>query len=139
MGTFKNTLLLIGRLLFSVIFAWGAYNHLSHITMMTHYAAVSGVPYARVAIIVTGLLLLLGSLSIILGWHTAIGAILIIIFLVPVTYQIHFLGMLHTTDIMQKQMQMINLMKNIGLVGGAIYIAVFGPGKYSLDGDQKKG
>ncbi|MCL4557266.1 MAG: DoxX family protein [Deltaproteobacteria bacterium] len=137
MGTFKNTMLLIGRLLFSVIFIEGAITHLTKTGYMARYAGAAGVPYPEIAIIITGLMLLVGSLSIVLGWKTALGSILLIIFLVPVTYQMHFLPMLHATDPMQAQMQMINFLKNTGLMGGAIYIAALGPGRYSIDGEKK--
>ena len=133
MEKYKNGLLLIGRVLFSLIFAFGAVEHLTKINAMAGYAASAGVPFPKLAIIVTGLMLLVGSISILLGWKISYGAIILILFLIPVTYQVHFLGMLHATDPMQKQMQMLNLLKNIGLIGGAIYIAFLGAGKYSID------
>ena len=133
MEKYKNGLLLIGRVLFSLIFAFGAVGHLTKINAMAGYAASAGVPFPKLAIIVTGLMLLVGSISILLGWKISYGAIILIIFLIPVTYQIHFLGMLHATNPMMKQDQMLNLLKNIGLMGGAIYIALFGAGKYSID------
>lgn len=134
MGAFKNMLLLVGRLLFSVIFVEGAIGHLTKINYMAGYAGAMGVPYPKVAIVITGLMLLAGSISIILGWKTTCGAIILILFLIPVTYQMHFLPMIHATDQMQMQMQMINFVKNAGLLGGAIYIALTGPGGYSIDG-----
>lgn len=137
MGTIKSIFLLIGRLLFTAIFIEGAVGHLTKTSYMAMYAHASGVPYPKLAIIVTGLMLAIGSISIILGWKTTIGAIILILFLVPVTYQIHFLGMLHATAPGQAQMQAINLLKNISLIGGAIYIAVFGPGGFSIDGNKK--
>lgn len=133
MERYKNGLLLLGRVLFSVIFIFGAMGHLTKVGYMAGYAGAMGVPFPKLAIIVTGLILLAGSISILLGWKISYGAIILIIFLIPVTYQMHFLPMLHATDPMQKQMQMINFLKNIGLMGGAIYIALLGAGKYSID------
>jgi putative oxidoreductase len=134
MGAFKNVLLLVGRLLFSVIFVEGAMGHLTKINYMAGYAGAMGVPYPKVAVVVTGLMLLAGSISIILGWKTAYGAIILILFLIPVTYQMHFLPMIHSATQMQMQMQMVNFLKNTGLLGGAIYIAITGPGGFSIDG-----
>ncbi len=133
MERYKNGLLLLGRILFSLIFISGAIEHLTKVGYMAGYAGAMGVPFPKLAIVVTGLMLLAGSISILLGWKISYGAIILILFLIPVTYQIHFLGMLHATDPMQKQMQMLNLFKNIGLIGGAIYIAFLGAGKYSID------
>ncbi len=133
MERYKNGFLLLGRILFSMIFAFGAMEHLGKVNAMAAYAASAGVPFPKLAIIVTGLMLLVGSVSILLGWKISYGAIILILFLVPVTYQVHFLGMLHATDPGVKQMQMLNLLKNIGLIGGAIYIGFLGAGKYSID------
>ena len=58
MEKYKNGLLLIGRVLFSLIFAFGAVEHLTKINAMAGYAASAGVPFPKLAIIVTGLMLL---------------------------------------------------------------------------------
>jgi|YelNatPaOPRAMG01_1025707.scaffolds.fasta_scaffold75137_2 putative oxidoreductase len=133
MEKYKDVLLLIARVLFSLIFISGAIEHLTKVGYMAGYAKAMGVPLPHLAIIVTGLMLLAGSISILLGWKISYGAIILIVFLIPVTYQMHFLPMLHATDAMQKQMEMINFLKNLGLMGGAIYIALLGAGKYSID------
>ncbi|MGC8866897.1 MAG: DoxX family protein [bacterium] len=110
MERYKNGLLLLARVLFSLIFISGAIEHLTQINSMAGYAASAGVPFPKLAIVVTGLMLLIGSIFVLLGWKTAYGAIILILFLIPVTYQVHFLGMLHATDPMQKQMQMTNML-----------------------------
>jgi putative oxidoreductase len=119
----------IGRVLFALIFLTAALGDFSQQTI--GYAAASGVPMANVAVPVAGILSLLGALSIALGYKTKVGAWLIVLFLVPVTFAMHkFWGI---SDPMMKQMQMVNFMKNMGLLGAALLIAYFGAGPISID------
>ena len=73
----------------------------------------------------------LGGLSILLGYKVKYGAWLIVIFLVPVTLALH--NFWAVQDPMQAQLQMAMFMKNIALLGGALLLAYFGPGPYSVE------
>ena len=120
---------LVGRILFSLIFLSASLSHFSAGSIA--YAASSGVPLASVLVPFSGVLALLGSLSIILGYKAKWGAWLIIAFLVPVTAMMHQFWTV--TDPMMQQMQMIMFMKNVSILGGALFITYFGSGAYSLD------
>jgi putative oxidoreductase len=86
---------------------------------------------ASIAVPVSGLIALLGGLSILLGYRAKIGAWLIVLFLVGVTPMLHkFWGI---SDPMVAQMQMVNFMKNVSMLGGALLITQFGSGPWSLD------
>ena len=41
------------------------------------------------------------------------------------------------TDPMMRQMQMIMFMKNVSMLGGALFIAQYGAGPWSLDARRK--
>ena len=73
---------------------------------------------------------MVGGLSILLGYRARLGAWLIILFLVGVT-PLHNFWAVH--DPMMAQIQMINFMKNISMLGGALLISQFGAGPLSLD------
>ena len=78
-----------------------------------------------------GVISLLGGLSVLLGYRAKIGAWLIALFLVIVTPVMHnFWGL---ADPMIAQVQMINFMKNLSMVGGALLITQFGARPLSLD------
>ena len=78
-----------------------------------------------------GVISLVGGLSILLGYRAKIGAWLIVLFLVLVTPIMHkFWGV---ADPMMAQAQMINFMKNLSMLGGALLITQFGAGPLSLD------
>jgi putative oxidoreductase len=76
----------------------------------------------------SGILILLGGLSIMLGYHARIGALFIILFLVPVTLIMH--NFWAVSDPAQVQIQQAMFMKNLG---GALLIFNFGAGPVSFD------
>ena len=121
---------LIGRILFSFIFILSGFGHL--FGQGADYAANAGIPMAPVLVPVGGLLAVLGGLSIALGYKPRIGAWLLVIFLLPVTFSMH--AFWAQTDPMMKQMHMAMFMKNIALLGTALVIARLGTGPLSLDG-----
>lgn len=125
----RGVLVLLGRFFFALIFLMSGPNHFSKQTIA--YAASQGVPLASIAVPFSGILALLGGLSILLGYRAKLGAWLIVAFLVPVTFMLHkFWGI---SDPMMAQMQMIMFMKNVSMLGGALLIAQFGAGPLSLD------
>ncbi|RMG27012.1 MAG: DoxX family protein [Methanobacteriota archaeon] len=122
---------LIGRILFSLIFITSGFGHIFNSGQMAGYAASMGVPMATAAVIITGIMILLGGFSILLGFKPKIGALLLVIFLIPTTFIMHaFWGI---EDPMQSQMQMIMFMKNISMTGAALLIYYFGTGPLSLE------
>ena len=120
--------LLIGRVFYSLIFILAAFGHFSKGSM--DYAAQMGVPMAQFLVPFAGVLSLLGGLSILLGYRAKIGAWLLVIFLVPVTFMMHrFWGPM---DPQMAMMQQIMFLKNLSMLGGALVIAYFGAGPCSL-------
>lgn len=137
----KNTMKyipLIGRILFSLIFLMsGIMGHLIGLSGTAAYAASQGLPMATFFVALSGIIALLGALSIILGYKAKMGAWLIVIFLIPVTFKMH--AFWTVTDPMQSQVQMAMFMKNLALTGAALMISYFGAGPVSIDaGKQAK-
>lgn len=120
---------LLGRLLYSLIFIASGPAHFS--AQMIGYAASQGVPLANLAVPLSGLMALIGGLSILLGYKSKYGALILVAFLLPVTFMMH--AFWNISDPMQAQIQQIMFMKNLALVGGALLIFQFGSGPLSLD------
>jgi putative oxidoreductase len=68
---------------------------------------------------------LVGSVTVILGYFTRLGALLILIFLIPTTLIFH-------TNFADR-IQMIMFMKNVSMFGGCLLLLASGPGRFSLD------
>ena len=128
------SVVLLGRFLFAAIFLMSSFGHFSDKTI--GYAASQGVPLAQIAVPISGLIALAGGLSILVGYKAKIGAWLLVLFLVPVTFMMHrFWGI---GDPQASQMQMIMFMKNISMLGGALLITQFGAGQVSLDSRRQR-
>jgi putative oxidoreductase len=118
-----------GRFLFALIFLMAGLTHFNSETIA--YAASQGVPLASVAVPLSGVLALAGGLSVALGYKTRIGALLLVLFLVPVTLMMHrFWGL---SDPQAAMMQQGMFMKNLSMLGGAILLGYFGAGPLSID------
>jgi putative oxidoreductase len=119
---------LLGRIFYSAIFILAAPGHFQagHI----QYAAQMGVPMPNILVPLSGVIALLGGLSILLGFKAKCGAWLIVIFLVPITLMMHkFWGL---PDPQMAMMQQAMFMKNVSMLGGALIIAHFGSGPLSI-------
>jgi len=113
----------IGRVLFSAMFIMSGIQHLTKLRMMSQYAASQKVPAPTAAVAVTGLMLLAGGLSILLGIQVQLGTLLLVVFLVPTAFVMHrFWGI---PEPMQAAVQQAHFMKNITLAGAALLICYF--------------
>jgi len=119
----------VGRVLFAAIFVMAAFGHFS--SQSVAYAASQGVPLASVAVPLSGIIALVGGISIALGFRARFGAWLIVLFLVPVTFMMHRFWAVD--DAMMAQIQQIMFLKNLSMLGAALVIAYTGAGPVSLD------
>jgi putative oxidoreductase len=119
----------VARLLFSAIFIMSGATHFSSGTI--GYAASQGVPMASVLVPLSGVLAMAGGLSILTGFKTRIGALLIVVFLVPVTLMMH--AFWRVADPTMHQLQQVMFMKNVAMLGGALLLVYFGGGPVSAD------
>ncbi len=124
-----GSIVLVGRLFFVLIFLMAGPNHFRSQTIA--YAASQGVPMASIAVPLSGVIAIVGALSILLGYRAKFGAWLIVLFLVGVTPMLH--NFWAVSYPMMHQMQMVMFMKNLSMLGGALLISQFGPGPWSLD------
>ncbi len=129
----KPLVLLLGRLFYVAIFVMSGVTHFT--AKPVAYAAAAGVPFASLAVPASGLLALAGGLSILFGYRARLGAWLLVLFLIPVSFAMH--NFWAVKDPMMAQMQMAMFMKNVSMLGGALLISQFGAGPWSLDARRK--
>lgn len=115
-----DVLVLIGRILFAALFLASAAGHLTKTKMMAGYAASKGVPAAVPATIGGGLLILVGGLSILLGVWADLGALLLVVFLVPTAVLMH--GFWKENDPQARQLEMVQFQKDLALAGAALML-----------------
>lgn len=114
-----DILLLIGRVLFVLIFLASGMGHFRMADMMAGYAGSKGVPSPKAAVQVSGLVILVGGLSVALGIYADLGALLLIAFLIPTAFLMH--AFWKETDAMAKSTEQIAFLKDLALAGGALF------------------
>ena len=123
--------LLIGRVIFSFFFIYSGFNHLTKLSMYSRYAGASGVPAPTLLTALSGVMILVGGLSILLGVKAQWGSLLIAAFLIPAAFTVHkFWGI---ADPMMAANQAAHFWKNIALTGACLMfygLATLYPGRW---------
>jgi putative oxidoreductase len=127
-------IVLLGRILFSAIFIFSGFKHFSH--DMIQYAASQDIPFPSFLVPLSGIMSLLGGLSILIGYKARYGAWLLVLFLIPVTVMMHPFWKM--TDPHAAMLQQIMFFKNLSMLGGALLITYFGSGPLSVDYQSAK-
>lgn len=125
-----------GRLMIATIFLLSAVgNKIPKFNSVVGYMASEGVPAPNVMLAGSIVFLIAGSLSVILGYKTRLGATLLLIFLMLATYWFHDFW---TFEGPEKDTQMIQFLKNLSLMGTMTFLIANGGGAMSLDGRTVK-
>ena len=109
---------LLGRLLFGGFFLYNGINHLKQQHALSQYAGAKQVPNPDLAVMASGIAILVGGGSVILGLKPRIGILAIIAFLSTVSPVMH--DFWSAQDPQQRQNDMINFSKNMALLGAAL-------------------
>jgi putative oxidoreductase len=118
-----DVLVLIGRILFAALFLNSAAGHLTQSKAMAGYAGSKGVPAPQAAVLGSGVLLLAGSLSVLLGVWADLGSLLLLIFLIPSALLMHNFWTL--SDAEARQGDMVHFMKDLALAGASLMLMAF--------------
>src|SRR5215471_17491618 len=123
--------LLVGRVIVGGFCLMNGFNHFAQLNMMAGYAKSKGVPAPALAIGGSGVLLSLGGLSLLLGYHPTVGVGLLVIFLLGVSFGIHNFWTIQ--DPLAKLGEMTHFLKNMAILGLLLMsLAIPGPWLMSL-------
>ena len=123
---------LAGRVLAGGYFLLEAFNQFTHTAVLARYAAMHGVPSPTLAVVASGVLLLIGGLSLLLGLYPRVGVAALVLFLVPVTLIMH--AFWADRDPMMRMNDVVNFGKNVALLGSVLmFLAVPRPWPYSVE------
>ncbi|MFA6463685.1 MAG: DoxX family protein [Candidatus Paceibacterota bacterium] len=111
-------LLIISRVIFGGYFIMSGINHLKHKKMLAGYAASKKVPSPKLAVVVSGVMVILGGLGIMLALYVPASVALIVLFMVPVTFMMH--NFWTESDPSVHASEKGNFMKNMALLAGAL-------------------
>lgn len=119
---------LAARICLCLIFFKAGISHLTGFSGFIELISSQGLPLAPLLAAGTVVFQLLGAISLLLGYQTKIGSILLIIFLIPASLMFH--------NPIAEPSQLNDFLKNIGLIGGLLMVIYAGSGALSIDGKK---
>jgi putative oxidoreductase len=118
---------LVGRILMALIFILSGVGKFANPTMMAALMKMNGVPLVKPLLYLSAIIELGGGVLLLIGFQHRWIALLLFLFLIPVTVMMHLIP--------GGQMNQIEVMKNLAIMGGLLMVATRGAGAYSVSGD----
>lgn len=139
MYAIRGLLSVLARLMIAAIFLMSAVgNKIPNFNGVVEAMTQQGVPQPKILLGGAIAFLILGSLSIVLGYRARLGAFLLLVFLGAATYYFHdFWKLPPDTPPATMQGELIAFMKNLALMGTMLFLVANGTGPWSLDNRGK--
>jgi len=126
----KDGLDLLGRILIAFIFLFEAYDSIYYFKNTKETMTNYGLTWNQDLLLYGAIfVLILGGLLVLFGYRSSFGAILLLIYWIPMTFIVYSFWN-DPEDI--RRVQSLSFMKNIAIIGGLLIIIVNGSGKYSI-------
>jgi putative oxidoreductase len=123
----------LSRLLLSLIFILSGFHKITGFSYMSGFLAKLGWPAPSLWLTLAILIELLGGLGLLLGFKTRWSSLALIVFVLAATIFIHGALLGSAADAAAKQDQIVNILKNIAILGGLLKYYIDGPGRYAID------
>ena len=124
-GSAGSAVVLVGRILLSILFILAGFGKLTAIGGTAGWFASMGLPAPTVVAVLVGLLEFFGGLAILTGFYSRIAAVALAVFTIAASLLAH-------TDF-SDMAQALFFQKNLGIAGGFLILAVFGPGAFAIN------
>ena len=121
---------LVGRVLLALIFIIAGFGKITGFEGTVGYMQAYNVPMTQVLAVLAIIVELGGGLMIAVGWKARWAAAAIFIFVLIASFIFHAFWAVPAD---QAQLQNIMFMKNLAIMGGMLYIIVYGSGPLSVD------
>ena len=132
-SSLQNPLALAGRALLALLFVPAGFGKIAGFAGTAGYIASKGVPLPEVSAAIAIAVELGLGLMLLVGLKARWAALGIAFFTVVITFIFHNFWAVEAAQQMQQQQAFF---KNIGVVGGLLLVAAFGPGSWSMDGKR---
>ena len=142
MESLRDVTALVGRILLALIFVLSGLNKVMNMSGTAGYMVQAGIsPQLVHPALYLSIAVELGcGLLIMAGLQTRLAALIIFLWLIPVTLLFHVAGYFHAVQqhqAMAALTQQIMYLKNIAMMGGLLVLAAMGPGGLSIDGRSR--
>ncbi len=130
MKSFFAFILLVGRIFISAIFLWAGIGKIVFFNDTAQEMVSKGITFAPFFLVCALIIEILGGLSILIGYYARVGAMVLFFYLIPTTFIFHDFWKALPAEV---QLQTIQFLKNVNILGGLLYVITFGAGKWSID------
>jgi len=120
----QNLAALLGRSLIALIFLLSGADKVMHYAGTLGYMTRAGLPFPEVLLFASAIIEIGCAFAIIVGWKTRPAAVLLVLWMIPVTWIFH--------NPSGGQDAMIHFMKNLAISGGLLVLWASGPGAWSI-------
>jgi putative oxidoreductase len=143
MESLRDVTALVGRILLALIFVYSGLGKIMHmgglVAVTSAHFAHAGIPQFLVypGLYLSAAVELGGGLLVIAGLKAQWAALVIFLWLIPVTLVFHFADYhqaVQQHQVMNAVVQQIMFLKNLAMMGGLLVLAAMGPGGLSIDG-----
>ena len=125
----ENVIVLIARILISLLFLWAGFRKVLNWNSTEDSMKNKKTKGIAFLLPIAVGFQILGGLSVLLGFYARIGAILLILFIIPATIQMHDFWNLHGKERITEK---AHFFKDMAIIGGLLLLFLIGPGNYSL-------
>ena len=122
---------LLGRLFVAAVFVLSGINKVGNFSGTAAFMSSAGLPMAELLLVPTIAIEIICGLMLVLGWQTRFAALILLLFMIPVTLVFH--NPWAATEAALAQQQMIHFLKNLAIMGGLLNLIAFGAGSYSIE------
>ena len=126
-----------GRCAFVWFYLTGAMHVLGNFHDVAGELAVKQVPVAPLVLLVALLLIAMGCLSLLLGWHTRYGAVMLFGLTIVAAVTMH--DFWHVADGAARATELGIFSRDIAICGGLLLMVGMGPGPFAIDNRGKGG
>lgn len=130
MNSMTNVFALIGRILLAALFLHSGFGKIGGFQGLIGTVASKGFPMPEFFAAVTIALELVAGLMLVVGWKVRWAALALAAFTLLLSFLFHNFWAMPEAQV---AMQRIQFLKNMGMIGGLLYVAAFGAGRFSVD------
>jgi len=127
---------LLGRILIAFIFIFAGFGKVTGFDGTVGYIASKGLPLPAWAAVAAIIVELGGGILLVAGWKARWAAAAMLLFTAMAALLFHNFW---AVPVEQAQNQMIHFMKNVSMMGGLLYVVVYGSGPISVDANSRAG
>ena len=127
----------LGRCALSWFFGVGALNIIHNWAHLSAELNAKHVPLPPVVLVIALVLMAMGVISLLFGYHTRHGAVMLFVMTVTATFALH--DFWHYSDPVARAAQLSLFVRDFAICGGLLLMVGLGPGPFAIDNAPKGG